>query len=186
MDASEAMVYHVGSPFEYIRLERIWPRFAHRAGMRLAVTLYDLIPELFPEIYLENPEVNVWYRTRLGLVRRADRVLAISQATAADAVEQLGLPEERVVVVGAGVSERFHPPETATRRCETLAERLPWLEEGYVLYTGGIEPRKNIDRLLEAYAGLAGAVARAISSSSSAAFCRVNGPSSTRSCGGSE
>ena len=38
---------------------------------------------------------------------------------------------------------------------------MPWLEEGYVLYTGGIEPRKNIDRLLEAYAGLAGESARA-------------------------
>ena len=86
--------------------------------MRLAVTLYDLIPALFPEIYLAKPEVNVWYRNRLGLLRRADRVLAISQATARDAIERLGLPEERVVVVGAGVSERFHPP--ASRRAALL------------------------------------------------------------------
>jgi glycosyltransferase involved in cell wall biosynthesis len=155
-DASEAMVYHVGSPFEFIGLERIWPRFAHRTGMRLAVTLYDLIPALFPDIYLANPEVNVWYRTRLGLVRRADRVLAISEATANDAIEQLGLPEERVVVVGAGVSERFHPPASRDAALSALRERMPWLEEGYVLYTGGIEPRKNIDRLLDAYAGLEG------------------------------
>ena len=155
-DASEAMVYHVGSPFEFVGLERIWPRFAHRTGMRLAVTLYDLIPALFPDIYLANPEVNVWYRTRLGLVRRADRVLAISEATANDAIEQLGLPEERVVVVGAGVSERFHPPASRDAALSALREQMPWLEEGYVLYTGGIEPRKNIDRLLDSYAGLAG------------------------------
>ena len=111
IDPNDASVYHVGSPFEYIQIDRVWPRIAHRAGMRLVVTLYDLIPKLFPEIYLQHPEVNVWYRTRLSLLRRADRVLAISQATADDAVEQLGLPEERIVVVGAGVSERFHVPE---------------------------------------------------------------------------
>ena len=85
-------------------------------------------------------------------------MLAISRATAADAVEQLGLSEERVAVVGAGVSERFYVPEDRTVVLETLRERLPWLEAGYVLYTGGIEPRKNIDRLLEAYAGLPASV----------------------------
>ena len=153
-DAEEASVYHVGSPFEFIPLDRIWPRFAHRTGMRLAVTLYDLIPAIFPEIYLANPEVNVWYRTRLGLIRRADRVLAISQATATDAIERLGLSEERVVVAGAGVSERFHPAPNREVVFSALRERLPWLGDRYVLYTGGIEPRKNIDRLLEAYAGL--------------------------------
>jgi glycosyltransferase involved in cell wall biosynthesis len=118
------------------------------------VTLYDLIPAVFPEIYLANPEVDVWYRTRLGLVRRADLVLAISQATADDALERLGLPEDRVVVAGAGVSERFHPASDRKAAFSSLREQFPWLEDGYVLYTGGIEPRKNIDRLLEAYAGL--------------------------------
>ena len=149
-----AAVYHVGSPFEYIQFERLWPRWAYRSGQRLAVTLYDLIPHLFPEIYLTEPVINAWYRTRLGLIRRADRVLAISEATAHDAIDRLGLPEERVVVVGAGVSERFHPPRSREGALAELRESQPWLEPGYVLYTGGIEPRKNIDRLLEAYAGL--------------------------------
>jgi len=150
----EASVYHVGSPFEYVPLERVWPRWAHRLGLRLAVTLYDLIPHVFPEIYLTEPAVTAWYRSRLGLVRRADRVLAISEATARDAIERLGLPEERVVVVGAGVSEWFHPPASRAEALAGLRASQPRLEPGFVLYTGGIEPRKNIDRLLEAYAGL--------------------------------
>jgi glycosyltransferase involved in cell wall biosynthesis len=154
VSGADAAVYHVGSPFEYVPLERVWPRWAHRSGQRLAVTLYDLIPHVFPELYLTEPVVSAWYRTRLGLIRRADRVLAISEATAHDAIERLGLPEERVVVVGAGVSERFHPPASREGALADLRESQPWLEPGYVLYTGGIEPRKNIDRLLEAYAGL--------------------------------
>lgn len=158
VDGAGASVYHVGSPFEYVPLERIWPRFAHRAGMRLVVTLYDLIPYLFPEIYLKDPAVEAWYRTRLMLLRRADRVFAISRATARDAVERLGLPGERVLVAGAGVSERFFPPASREAALAALRERLLWLEDGYVLYTGGIEPRKNIDRLLEAYSGLPAAL----------------------------
>jgi glycosyltransferase involved in cell wall biosynthesis len=156
VDATEAGVYHVGSPFEYVPLDRIWPPAVRAAGLRLTVTLYDLIPELFPEVYLTNPGTLAWYKTRLGLVRRADRVLAISQATASDAIDRLGLPRERVSVVGAGVSDRFRRPADREQAAAALQAILPQIEPGYVLYTGGIEPRKNIDRLLEAYAGLSG------------------------------
>ena len=84
-------------------------------------------------------------------LRRADAILAISEATAADAVERLRIPERRVTVVGTGVSRNgsHHP----------LAGRLPWrpfesqfpgCNRGTSLYTGGIDPRKNLGRLFEA------------------------------------
>ncbi|MDQ2984763.1 MAG: glycosyltransferase [Actinomycetota bacterium] len=152
IDHFDASVYHVGSPFEYVQVDRIWPPRARR--LRLVVTLYDLIPKRFPEIYLRDPAVRAWYLSRLELLRQADRVLAISETTARDAVEQLGIHPERVVVVGTGVSERFRPPESREAAWSALAGTHGWLEPGYVLFTGGIEPRKNIDRLLEAYAGL--------------------------------
>ena len=152
IDGVAARVYHVGSPFEYVQLDRVWPRRAR--NLRLVVTLYDLIPRLFPEIYLGDPATNAWYTARLQLVRQAERVLAISETTAHDAVEQLGISPERVVVAGAGVSERFRPPADRAATFEELRAAHPWLEQGFLLYTGGIEPRKNIDRLLEAYASL--------------------------------
>jgi glycosyltransferase involved in cell wall biosynthesis len=149
-----AAVYHVGSPIDLsVPLERLWPAGA-RSAMHLLVTLYDLIPLLFREIYLGDPLTRLRYQTRLELLRRADHVLAISETTAADAVEQLGISPIRVTVVGAGVSDRFRP---ATRRdvaVEAVRQALPSIQPGYVLYTGGIEPRKNIARLLDAYAGL--------------------------------
>jgi glycosyltransferase involved in cell wall biosynthesis len=147
-------VYHVGSAFEPdVSLDGLWPRAAR--PLRLAVTLFDLIPELFPEIYLTDPRTRRWYRTRLELIRRADRLLAISRATAADAVERLGLPSNRVVAVGAAASSRFGPPQSRDAALAEVRPSLPEVEPGFLLYTGGIEPRKNIDRLLVAYAGLA-------------------------------
>lgn len=150
---ADASVYHVGSAFEPdVALDRLWPRGAR--GLRLVVTLYDLIPELFAETYLADPSVRAWYRARLGLVRHADRVLAISRATARDAIEHLGLHPERVVVAGAAPAPLFAPPSSREAALAEARAHLPQIEPGFVLYTGGIEFRKNIDRLLEAYAGL--------------------------------
>jgi glycosyltransferase involved in cell wall biosynthesis len=147
-------VYHVASPIEHVPLKRLMPRYTHTDGLRVVVSLYDLIPKLFPEVYLSNPGTLAWYGLRLEILRRADRILAISEATARDAVAELRVPQERVVVVGAGVSERFRRPASREQMLRELQKAMPWLVQGFVLYTGGIEPRKNIDRLLVAYAGL--------------------------------
>jgi glycosyltransferase involved in cell wall biosynthesis len=151
---AQASVYHIASPIEHVPLERLVPRYTHTRGMRVVVTLYDLIPKLFPDVYLSHPATLAWYGLRLEILRRADRILAISEATARDAIAELGVPEERVVVVGAGVSGRFKRPASRELALRELQVAMPWLEQGFVLYTGGIEPRKNIDRLLAAYAAL--------------------------------
>jgi glycosyltransferase involved in cell wall biosynthesis len=148
-----ARVYHLGSPFELgVSIDELWPPAAR--SLRLVITLYDLIPELFPETYMTDPRTRRRYRTRLELVRRADRLLAISRATAEDAVERLRLPKQRVVVVGAAAASRFRRPPSREAAFATLEATMPEIEPEFLLYTGGIEPRKNIDRLLTAYAGL--------------------------------
>ena len=150
VDARGASIYHVGSPFENaVPLDRLWPKAARTSGARLVVTLYDLIPRLFPDWYLADPLARKRYEARLGLVRRADRVLAISTATADDAVTHLGVRPERVTVVGTGVSSHFRE---AADRVAALAvvQAVPEVDAGFLLYTG-IDPRKNIARLLEAY-----------------------------------
>jgi glycosyltransferase involved in cell wall biosynthesis len=153
LSVEDAEAFHVGSPIELdIGLNRLWPPPARR--LPLIVTLFDLIPEIYADLYLADPGPRRRYRTRLELLRRADRVLAISEATARDAIERLGLPPERVAFVGAGVAEHFRRPARREHAVEALAERLPDVRPGFVLYTGGIDHRKNIDRLLVAYASL--------------------------------
>ena len=80
-------------------IDRTWPPAARRWQYRLAVTLYGL-PHLdvYSEIYLKDPGMEMG-RTGMrleALLRRADAILAISEATAADAVERLRIPERRV------------------------------------------------------------------------------------------
>ena len=146
-------IYHVMSPFELERpLEELWPRWARSASVRTVVTLYDLIPLIFADHYLATPDIRTAYLARLNFLRSADHVLAISQTTATDAIEHVGIDERRITIVDAGVSDRFaaaYGGADAARRL--LRDRLPDVRDGYLLYVAGIEFRKNVERVIEGY-----------------------------------
>jgi glycosyltransferase involved in cell wall biosynthesis len=149
-------VFHVLSPFELaVPLDELWPRQAARSGKRLVATVYDLIPELFPDIYLRDPGQRRRYRARRELVRAADHVMTLSSSAAADVVAHLGVPANRVTVVGASTSEAFVPPADRNQAQAEAARALPGLTVPFVVYNGAVEPRKNMDGLIEAFALLA-------------------------------
>lgn len=116
-----------------------------RAGRRI-VTVHDLSYLVHPD--LAHPAVYRYLeKTVPRSVARADRVIAVSEATKRDVVRLLGVPEDRVDVIPEGVDRVFRPaaePDDAARRARL---RLP---ERYVLSVGTIQPRKNYGRLLEA------------------------------------
>lgn len=92
-------------------------------------------------------------RLMLPLVSQASRLVAISEATRADMVRFMGLPESAVDVVPLGVDlERFAPlPATAPQ--VQAARRATGLPERYLLYAARLEhPAKNHLRLLQAFA----------------------------------
>ena len=75
-----------------------------------AVTLYDLIPLLNPEIYLDpHPQMRDWYYRKLDELRRADMCIAISHASRQEAIDHLGFDAEQVVVASAAVDGNFSP-----------------------------------------------------------------------------
>jgi glycosyltransferase involved in cell wall biosynthesis len=158
-DVSGARLLHVCSPFELeVPMSRLWPARAASRGLRLAVTLYDLIPEIFAGRYLADPGLRRRYRTRLELVRAADVVLAISETTARDAVDLLHVPAERVVVVGAAAADSYAPPASRTEALTAARAEVRGLEERFVLYTGGMDDRKNFHALFRAWSLLPRAV----------------------------
>lgn len=145
-------VYHVPSPLEPSPLARIWPR--RQRGQPFVVTLHDLIPALFPMENMPDAGVRRSYWTRLELTRHADRILNVSQATARDAVRILGLRPEKMAVTGGGVSDAFKPPASPDAARVAVRQFQPSLDSEYVLFTGGMDFRKNTSGLLTAYAAL--------------------------------
>ncbi len=159
VDVTGARLLHLCSPIELdVPISRLWPARAVSRGMRLAVTLYDLIPEVLAARYLEDPGLRRRYRTRLELVRAADIVLALSETTARDAVDLLHIPSERVVVVGAAAADSYGPPVSRPEALSAARAAVSGLEERFVLYTSGMDDRKNFQGLFRSWALLPPAV----------------------------
>src|SRR5262245_57957872 len=148
-------IYHLMSPFEAdMELEEVWPKWSRDS--RLVVTLYDLIPLIMREQY--SADWGYWataWIARLGLMRSAHQVLTISERTAEDAIEQLRLPENRVTVIGSGVSGRFSSLVSSREEARAVIRSgLPKVRPRYLLYVGGVDYRKNLEGALRGYAAL--------------------------------
>jgi glycosyltransferase involved in cell wall biosynthesis len=121
---------------------------------RLVVTVHDLAFKRFPGT---APHGTRRWLARLDLVlARATRIVAVSESTRRDLVELSPAEPERVVVVPLGVDRTvFRPP--AETEVDAVRSRLG-VDGPYLLYLGGIEPRKNLPTLLAAFARLPGSL----------------------------
>ena len=147
-------VFHLTSAFEpEMPAKVLWPRLAVRSGMKLAVTVYDLIPEVFPDMYLMDPGLRRMWRAGREIVRVADHVFTLAESGVEDVVRLLGVDERRVSVIGAGVDERFHKGSREDARVRARAA-IEGLGAEYLVYNGAIDPRKNMERLVDAFAEL--------------------------------
>jgi alpha-1,3-rhamnosyl/mannosyltransferase len=117
---------------------------------RLSATLYDLTCWIMPQFHTP---ANVAAERRMAetVWQRADGLIAISAHTRDEAVGRLGLDPRRIRVIHCGVDARFF---SATPADAARARACYRLERPYVLSVGSIEPRKNLDLGLDAWAAL--------------------------------
>jgi len=112
------------------------PAHCPRARCAQAITVHDLAFERFPESF--DP---VWRaiasRSHRRAARATDAVICVSQATATEARERLGVSDLRIVIAHHGPGQ---PLESGQRG------------ERHLLYVGSDEPRKDVTGLLDAYA----------------------------------
>ena len=125
----------------------IVPPFVH--GKKV-VTVHDMVYKSFPGTVRGRTK----YMLDMGLKRsmkRADLIVTDSEFSKKEIVRYFPQHESRIRVVPCGVdTERFHPC-TEPERIPEVKKSLE-IEGDYFLYVGTIEPRKNLERLITAYA----------------------------------
>ena len=118
-----------------------------------AVMLYDLIPYLHPHLYLENPAVKSWYLEKIQHLKRADLFLSISKSSRQEGIAHLGFSEIQSVNISSDVDAHFQPQKVSEESELSLRQKYA-LHRPFVMYTGGIDHRKNIEGLIRAFSKL--------------------------------
>jgi glycosyltransferase involved in cell wall biosynthesis len=107
----------------------------------VTATVHDLTCWLLPDTHTAaNRAADAVFADRV--LRKARGLIAVSENTRQDAIRLLGIAPERIRTIYSGVPDRFFDA-IPTKRAKP-----------YVLYAGTIEPRKNVDLLLDAWQSL--------------------------------
>lgn len=117
---------------------------------RLTATIHDLTCWLMPELHT-RANVQADRNFARKVLSRADALIAVSENTRLDAIRVLRLAPEKIHVIHSGIGEAFFTAKPGD--AERVRKRFG-LTRPYVLSVGAIEPRKNLERLLDAYLGL--------------------------------
>ena len=122
-----------------------------RSGIKSVVTIHDLIFLRYPRFY--NPIDRRIYKWKFARACRcADKIVAVSECTKRDIVERFHIAPDKIEVIYQGCNEIFSEPVPEEQRHRIV--RKYDLPTRYILTVGTLEPRKNLQAIVEALAYL--------------------------------
>jgi glycosyltransferase involved in cell wall biosynthesis len=123
----------------------------HHLRCRTVLTVHDVLFERYPEFFTKMD----LYRNKIGIpwsCRRADHIITVSESSKRDLIQIYGLDASRITVTYHGPDDSYRPLDQEEAK-EHLRRRYG-LGGEFILYVGTIQPRKNVPRLVSAFAEL--------------------------------
>lgn len=146
-------VLHISSMFEGFSDNAVTSVGHLDADYPISVSFYDLIPLLNSKEYLDsNKPYSNYYQRKLSYLKKADCLLAISESSRNEGLEHLGTPNECIVNISSAADDFFN--DLAPKSDVAQLQQRLGITKPFILYTGGADPRKNLKRLLQAFAQL--------------------------------
>ena len=146
---SGADILFIGSLFEGIVETFCLPVERLHDKIKIASICYDFIP--FSEISLQSVEYRYWYARCLMRLRLCDLLLCISDYTKQQAERLLGI---NAINISGGVDVDTFSKKSFDQTEEELFLASQNINKSYFLYAGGLDERKNVDFLVDAFSEL--------------------------------
>ena len=144
-------IVHISSLFEGFGDNTVTSVGRFDLDTPVSISFYDLIPFLNPKEYLEVDRFYAtYYMRKLEYLKKAALLLSISEFSRSEGLEHLDFTPEQIINISSAAEPFFSDAAPATDPV-ALREKFG-ITRPFVLYTGGADPRKNLTRLLEAYA----------------------------------
>ena len=123
-----------------------------RPGLKTVVTVHDLGAEFLPKTHQIKQRLYLNLMTHHQL-KSATHIITVSKATKEDLIKRVGIPEKKITVVYEGYNKELFKPQKGDTLNITL-KQFGLKNQEYFLFVGTIQPRKNLARLIEAFAAL--------------------------------
>lgn len=113
-------------------------------GLKTVMTVHDLGVEYLPKLHQLKQQIYLKYITRYQL-KSATKLIAVSKATKDDLVKRARIDPRKISVIYEGYDKKLFKPDT---KASSLSP--------YYLFVGTVQPRKNLERLIKAFARTSG------------------------------
>ncbi len=126
-----------------------WPLWFSRSAVVVHDITYAAVPECVPE------ETNRTYLNRImpGVVKKAAAIIAVSRFSKREIAKFHNVPEEKIFVASPSIDKELLQPSNEAE-IKRVKAKYNIFSKGYLLSIGNLEPRKNYERLIDAYTSL--------------------------------
>lgn len=118
-------------------------------GARNIYTVHDLVPLRLPHTTLDHKKRYLKMVKLIG--RRADHIVTVSETSKADIQEIMGIGADKVTNTYQAVNFGAQGLRTAAQARSEVAGAVGLPHQGYFLFFGAVEPKKNVGRLIEGF-----------------------------------
>ncbi len=122
-------------------------------GCPYVLTVHDLLEHMYGSRNASSLRRSLHFHLTRRVLRRAARVIAVSQFTRNEIEKLLNIADERIEVVYNAIDERFLRGHATDADRELIAQRYQ-VNYPFILYAGAIRPHKNLVRIIEAFSAL--------------------------------
>src|SRR3990167_6868283 len=135
-------------PDVFFSMAHYGPRFSK---VPYVVTIHDLSYLHYPELFKKSDLLQLRSWTKYS-VQNATHIIAVSQTTKDDIVKNYNVTPSKITVTYEGYDEDRFKPQSRTR--SDLVKKKYGVRGDYIIFVGTLQPRKNLERLIEAFASI--------------------------------
>ncbi len=115
-----------------------------------AVTIFDLSYLHFPKLFKQDDLYQLTNWSKRSILK-SKHIFAISESTKSDIIKNYGVDPSKIIVTYMGYDQSFKPqPKLAINKVKNKYK----IERDYIIFIGTLQPRKNIEKLIEAFSAL--------------------------------